>query len=40
LKDRGVKFSQTPAERPYGVEAVFADLCGNRYALLQHKAMS
>ena len=39
LKDRGVKFSQTPAERPYGVEAVFTDLCGNRYALLQHKAM-
>jgi len=37
FKDRGVKFSQTPQERPYGTEAVFQDLCGNNYALVQHK---
>jgi predicted enzyme related to lactoylglutathione lyase len=39
LKGRGVKFTQTPQERPYGIEAVFQDLCGNNYALVQHKAM-
>jgi predicted enzyme related to lactoylglutathione lyase len=39
LKERGVTFSQTPQDRPYGVEAVFQDLCGNSYALLQHKPM-
>lgn len=38
LKDRGVKFSQTPTEKPYGVEAVFEDLYGNGYALVERKA--
>ena len=37
LKGRGVKFTQTPQDRPYGIEAVFQDLCGNHYALLQPK---
>jgi uncharacterized glyoxalase superfamily protein PhnB len=39
LKDRGVKFSQTPTDKPYGVEAVFEDLYGNNYALVERKAM-
>jgi len=37
LKGRGVSFSQEPTERPYGVEAVFEDLYGNSYALVEHK---
>ncbi len=40
LKNRGVKFKQEPQDRPYGVEAVFQDLYGNTYALVQHKSMS
>jgi uncharacterized glyoxalase superfamily protein PhnB len=40
LKSRGVEFKQEPQERPYGVEAVFQDLCGNTYALVEHKSMS
>jgi predicted enzyme related to lactoylglutathione lyase len=40
LKHRGVKFKQEPQERPYGIEAVFQDLCGNTYALVEHKSMS
>jgi len=39
LKRRDVKFTQAPTERPYGVEAVFHDLYGNHYALVQHKPM-
>lgn len=35
LRDRGVKFHQEPQGRPYGMEAVFEDLYGNRYALVQ-----
>jgi hypothetical protein len=33
LKDHGVKFSEQPTDKPYGVEAVFEDLYGNHYAL-------
>ena len=35
LSGRGVEFTQEPAARPWGVEAVFKDLCGNKYALVQ-----
>ena len=35
LRDRAVEFSQEPIARPYGTEAVFQDLYGNRYALVQ-----
>jgi predicted enzyme related to lactoylglutathione lyase len=35
LRDRGVEFVQEPRARPYGTEAVFLDLYGNRYALVQ-----
>jgi hypothetical protein len=37
LKDHGVKFSQTPTEQPYGIEAVFQDLYGNIYALVERE---
>jgi catechol 2,3-dioxygenase-like lactoylglutathione lyase family enzyme len=37
LKARGVEFLGPPAERPYGIEAVFRDLCGNHYALVQRR---
>ena len=38
LKAKGVEFTQKPEVRPYGIEAVFADLYGNKYALLQESA--
>ncbi len=38
LKSRGVEFSQKPEMRPWGIEAIFSDLYGNRYALVQESA--
>jgi catechol 2,3-dioxygenase-like lactoylglutathione lyase family enzyme len=35
LKEKGVTFLQEPAERPYGVEAVFRDDSGNWFSLTQ-----
>ena len=35
LRDRGVTFRQVPTDKPYGIEAVFEDLFGNRYALVE-----
>ena len=35
LKSRGVKFTQEPEEVPWGVEAIFEDLYGNPYVLLE-----
>lgn len=35
LKSRGVTFLQEPAERPYGVEALFRDDSGNWFSLTQ-----
>jgi len=35
LKDRGVVFTEAPAPKPFGLQAVFKDLWGNSYALLQ-----
>lgn len=35
LSARGVEFVQEPAERPYGVEAVFRDNSGNWFSLTQ-----
>jgi len=37
LKDRGVSFNQAPTKKPYGIEAVFEDLYGNTYALVERK---
>ncbi len=36
LSGRGVTFLQEPAERPYGVEAVFRDDSGNWFSLTEH----
>lgn len=35
LTERGVVFLQEPAERPYGIEAVFRDDSGNVFSLTQ-----
>lgn len=35
LRGRGVEFASTPREEPYGIEAVFTDLYGNSFSLLQ-----
>ena len=35
LESRGVRFIRPPREEPYGVVAVFEDLYGNRWDLLQ-----
>lgn len=35
LKGKGVEFSSAPAERPYGIEAVFKDNSGNWFSLTQ-----
>lgn len=37
LADRGVEFTQEPAERPYGVEAVMRDDSGNWYSFTERK---
>jgi hypothetical protein len=38
LRAKGVEFSQKPEMRPWGIEAIFTDLCGNKYALVQESA--
>jgi hypothetical protein len=35
LTDRGVVFTDAPEQKPFGLQAVFKDLYGNSYALLQ-----
>ena len=35
LKERGVEFLSEPAERPYGIEAVFRDNSGNWFSLTE-----
>ncbi len=37
LSSKGVEFIQPPQDRPYGVEAIFRDGCGNWFSLTQHK---
>jgi predicted enzyme related to lactoylglutathione lyase len=37
LKGKGVTFLQEPAERPYGIEALFRDDSGNWFSLTEHK---
>lgn len=36
LSSRGVEFLSPPAERPYGIEALFKDNSGNWFSLTQH----
>ncbi|OLF15056.1 VOC family protein [Actinophytocola xanthii] len=38
LSERGVVFLSEPAERPYGIEAVFRDDSGNMFSLTQGHA--
>jgi catechol 2,3-dioxygenase-like lactoylglutathione lyase family enzyme len=38
LKGKGIEFTQMPTPRPWGIEAVFVDLYGNKYALVQESA--
>jgi catechol 2,3-dioxygenase-like lactoylglutathione lyase family enzyme len=38
LSERGVTFLSEPAERPYGVEAVFRDDSGNWFSLTEPRA--
>jgi lactoylglutathione lyase len=35
MKERGVNFQEVPREEPYGTVAVFEDIYGNRWDLLQ-----
>jgi catechol 2,3-dioxygenase-like lactoylglutathione lyase family enzyme len=35
FKSRGVKFIAEPESKPYGIEALFEDLYGNMYSLLE-----
>lgn len=35
FKDRGVQFVEPPREEPYGTVAVFEDVCGNLWDLLE-----
>src|SRR3954447_19394562 len=35
LKGRGVEFTETPEERPYGIDAGFRDPSGNNFRLTQ-----
>lgn len=37
LSALGVEFLSPPAERPYGIEAIFKDNSGNWFSLTQHK---
>lgn len=37
MKAKGVKFTDAPSDQPWGVSAVFLDLYGNPYNLLQPK---
>ena len=37
LKGKGVTFLQEPAERPYGIEAMFRDDSGSWFSLNQHQ---
>jgi len=38
LEAKGVRFIQKPEMRPWGIEAIFEDIYGNKYALIQESA--
>ena len=38
LAKRGVEFTQPPADRPYGIEAILRDDSGNWFSFTQRKA--
>jgi predicted enzyme related to lactoylglutathione lyase len=35
LKGRGVKFVSEPKEQPWGIEAIFEDLYGNKFSVVE-----
>jgi len=37
MQARGIRFTETPREERYGRMAVFCDLCGNKWDLVQPK---
>ena len=37
MRARGVEFAEAPREEPYGTVAVFSDLYGNRWDLVQRR---
>ncbi|OYU98219.1 MAG: extradiol dioxygenase [Burkholderiales bacterium PBB5] len=37
MLSHGVQFLETPREEPYGTVAVFQDLCGNKWDLIQRR---
>jgi predicted enzyme related to lactoylglutathione lyase len=40
LKGRGVEFTETPEQRPYGIDAGFRDPSGNSFRLTQVTELS
>jgi predicted enzyme related to lactoylglutathione lyase len=38
LSARGVKFISPPTEQPWGIQAVFEDLYGNKFSIVQEPA--
>jgi predicted enzyme related to lactoylglutathione lyase len=40
LKARGVEFTETPEDRPYGIDAGFRDPSGNAFRLTQVKDLA
>ena len=40
LKGRGVEFTETPEERPYGIDSAFRDPSGNSIRITQVRAMA
>ena len=40
LKGRGVEFTETPEERPYGIDAGFRDPSGNSFRLTQVRELA
>ncbi len=39
MKEKGIAFIREPAEEPYGTVAVFSDLYGNLWDLIQMKSV-
>ena len=39
LKGRGVKFSSEPKEQPWGIEATFEDLYGNKFSIVEEPSV-
>lgn len=37
LRSRGVKFTSPPEQAPWGLQALFADLYGNEFVLIERR---